>query len=72
MFQNYRFYAVPANNVSFEFSVADFPLMNLYDLLIVAKILKSVDVLKLHITNKEDFMIRFAHLRFSLMAIMGL
>ncbi|CAI9271538.1 unnamed protein product [Lactuca saligna] len=61
--RNYRYITVRENNVVFDFSVADFPLMNVYDLLIVAKILKSIDYSKLQQGNKEDFMIGFEHLR---------
>lgn len=62
MSQNYRFFVVRENNVVFDFSVAEFPLMNLYDLLIVVKILKSVDYSKLQTVNKEYFIIGFKHL----------
>ena len=45
--QNFRFQAVRANNVVFNFSVADFPLMNIHDLITVGRILKGVDVSRL-------------------------
>lgn len=61
--QNYRFYAVQENNVAFDFLVADFPLMNLHDLICVARIFKVVDVSKLQITSKEDFLIGFCHIK---------
>ena len=53
---NYRYHAVRTNNVAFDFSVADFPLMNVYDLISVARILKGTDASKLHLINKEDFL----------------
>lgn len=59
--QSYRFHVVCANNVAFDFSIAYFSLMNLHDLICVAKILKGVDVSKLQMTNKADFFIGFVH-----------
>ena len=56
-------YAVRANNVQFDFSVVDFPIMNLHDLIVVAMIMNNVNVLKLQVTSKEDFLIGFAHLK---------
>lgn len=44
---NFRFRAIRANNVAFDFSVVDFPLLNTNDLIDVAKILKCTDVSKL-------------------------
>lgn len=63
MLQNYRFHVVQENNVTSDFSVVDFPLMNLHDILVVALIMKSVDVLKLQVTSKEDFMNSFGLLK---------
>ena len=63
MLQNYRYFAVRANNVVFDFSVVDFPLMNLYDLLIIAKIFKSNDYSKLQQVNNKDFMISNENLK---------
>ena len=37
--------------------------MNLHDLLVVALTMKSVDVSKLQVTNKEDFLNGFDHLK---------
>lgn len=62
MLQIYRYVAIRANSVVFDFLVDDFPLMNLYDLLTVEKILKSVDYSKLQQVNKEDFVIVFEHI----------
>ena len=61
--QNYRFHVVRANNVACDFSVVDFPLMNMNDLINVANILRSVDVSKLQVNNKEDFLIGLAHIK---------
>lgn len=41
--QNYHFHVVRANNVVFDFSVADSPLMYVNDLISVTKILKLTD-----------------------------
>lgn len=54
---------VIANNVTFDFFVADFPLMNLNDLINVTKILSHVDVSKLQKHKKDDFFIGFAHIK---------
>ena len=61
--KNYRYHVVRANNVAFDFSVADFPLINLHDLLCVAKILKFVNVSQLQVTNKDDFLLGFTHIK---------
>lgn len=37
--KNYRYSVVRANNILFEFTIADFPLMNLNDLIMVMKLL---------------------------------
>ena len=63
LLRNFRFFVVRANNVAFGFTRADFPLMNLNDLINVAKILSNVDVSKLQMTNKEDFLLGFAHIK---------
>ena len=63
LLQNFRYYVLRANNVAFDFSVANFPLMNLNDLINVAKILSTADVSKLQVNRKEDFLIGFAHIK---------
>lgn len=57
--QNFFYHAIRANNVAFNFSVADFPLINLNDLISVARILKGVDISNLQMKNKEEFLIRY-------------
>lgn len=52
MLQSYRFHVVEENNVTSEFSIANFHLTNLHDLLVLALIMKSVDLPKLQVTNK--------------------
>lgn len=49
--------------MAMDLTIADFPLMNLNDLIIVARILKGMDVLNLQMTSKEDFLIEFAHIK---------
>lgn len=60
---NFLYHAVRANNVACNFSVADFPLMNLDDLITVTNFLISIDVLKLLDSNKDDFLIGFTHIK---------
>ena len=54
---------VRANNVVCDFSIADFPLMNLSDLINVTKILSSIDVSNLQVNNKDDFLMGFTHIK---------
>ncbi|CAI9281248.1 unnamed protein product [Lactuca saligna] len=63
LLQNFHYHVVRANNVVCDFSVVDFPLMNLNDIICVANILSSVDVLKLQVNRKEDFLLSFAHIK---------
>lgn len=63
LLHNFRYHVVKENNVACDFSVVDFPYMNLNDLLNVEKILSYVDVLKLQANKKEDFVIGFAHIK---------
>lgn len=44
LLQNLRYVVVRANNVVFEFTITDFLLMNLNDLIAVKKILGFIDV----------------------------
>ena len=43
--------------------MADFPLMNIHDLICVARIMKGTDFSKLQLTSKKDFLIGFAHIK---------
>ena len=52
---------VRANNATFDYSIVDFPLMNLHDLITVAKILKDIGESKLQGTSKEDYLLGLAH-----------
>lgn len=61
--QNFRYQVGNADNVVTDFSVADFPLMNLNGLIQVARILKGVDHMKLQGTSKEGFVLGHAHVK---------
>ena len=43
LLQNFCYFVVRADNKPFDFSIADFPLMNLNDLIQVALILKDME-----------------------------
>ena len=47
----------------FEFTVADFPQMNLNDLISIMKILINVDVSKIPKTNINGFILGFGHIK---------
>lgn len=47
LLQNFCFHIVQANNVACDFYVADFPLLNLNDLICMEKIISGDDALKL-------------------------
>ena len=51
------------NNVVVYFSIADFPLMNLNDLIQVANILKDMDASKLQVTSKEVLHLGLGHIK---------
>lgn len=61
--RNFCYVVVRANNVVCEFSIANFPMMNLNDWVTVTRILSNVGVSKLTETNKDDFLIGFAHIK---------
>ena len=54
---------VKANNNTFDFSIANFPIMNVNKLITVAKILNGIDESKLQGTNKEDYLLGLAHIK---------
>ena len=62
MIKNFRYHFMRANNVTCDFSIADFPLMNLNDLVQVALILKDMDSLKLQGTRKEVLRLGLGHI----------
>ena len=61
--QNFCYFVVRANNVAFDFSLDDFHLMNIHDLICAARNLKGIDVSKIQLTRKEDFLIGLAHIK---------
>lgn len=61
--ENFCYIFIRENNMLFEFIVADFPLMNLNDHIIVTKILSYVDVTKIIETNNDPFIVSFAHIK---------
>lgn len=63
MLQNFRYHVVRVNKVPFEFSIVDFPLKSLNDLIQVAYILKDIDASKLQNTSKEDLHLGFGHIK---------
>lgn len=52
--QNFRYSVVRGNNVAFEFTIVDFPLMNLDDLITVTKILCNVNGSKVAGENRSE------------------
>ena len=63
MIHNFRYHVFRANNVSCDISVADFPLMNLNDLIQVALILKDMDASQLQATDKDVLRLGFGHIK---------
>ena len=63
MIQNFRYHVIRANNQAIDFCVADFPLMNLNDLIQVALLLKEMEASQLKGTDKEVFRLGLAHIK---------
>lgn len=63
MLQNFQYHVVRANKGPFEFSIAEFPLMNLNDLIRVEYILKEIDASKLQNTYKEELHLGFSYIK---------
>ena len=61
--QNIRYVVARANGNICEFTIADFPLMNLYDLLLVALLLKDKSFSYLQNTEPEEFKLGVAHIK---------
>ncbi|CAI9280723.1 unnamed protein product [Lactuca saligna] len=59
--KNYRYSLVRENNVLFDFTITDFPLMNLVDLVMIAKILG--DLIKSQIHEKSSYIIGYGHIK---------
>ncbi|KAL7607148.1 hypothetical protein Lser_V15G19426 [Lactuca serriola] len=63
MLQNFRYFVIRADNKQYDFTVADFPLMNCNDLIQVAMILKHMEENNLKGSETEVFKIGFAHVK---------
>lgn len=57
---NYRYKVIRSNNTPYEFTIVDFPLMNLNDLITQAKIMGYLD--NDHISNKATYIIGYGHI----------
>lgn len=59
--QNYRYTVVRANNILFDFTIADFPSMNHNDIIKISKILG--DLTNAQIQNKASYIIGYGHIK---------
>lgn len=57
--QNYRYSVVRANNVLFDFTIGDFPLINLNDLITITKIMGNIH--KHQVQDKPSYIIGYGH-----------
>ncbi|KAL7604923.1 hypothetical protein Lser_V15G18161 [Lactuca serriola] len=63
MLQNFRYFVIRADNKQYDFTIADFPLMNYNDLIQVALILKHMEENKLKGSETDVFKVGFAHVK---------
>ncbi|KAL7601073.1 hypothetical protein Lser_V15G24877 [Lactuca serriola] len=63
MLQNFRYFVIRADNKQYDFTVADFPLMNCNDLIQVALILKHMEENKLKGSETDVFKVGFAQVK---------
>ncbi|KAL7617007.1 hypothetical protein Lser_V15G03290 [Lactuca serriola] len=63
MLQNFRYFVVRADNKPVDFTIADFPMMNLNDLIQVALILKEMEENKFNRYDTNVFKFGFAHIK---------
>ncbi|KAL7604851.1 hypothetical protein Lser_V15G19577 [Lactuca serriola] len=63
MLQNFRYFVIRADNKQYDFTIADFPLMNCNDLIQVALILKHMEENKLKGSETDVFKVGFAHVK---------
>ncbi|KAL7587313.1 hypothetical protein Lser_V15G40383 [Lactuca serriola] len=63
MLQNFRYFVIRADNKQYDFTVADFPLMNCNDLIQVALILKHMEENNLKGSETDVFKVGFAHVK---------
>ncbi|KAL7602722.1 hypothetical protein Lser_V15G16687 [Lactuca serriola] len=63
MLQNFRYFVIRADNKQYDFTIADFPLMNCNDLIQVALILKHMEENKLKGSEADVFKVGFAYVK---------
>ncbi|KAL7609165.1 hypothetical protein Lser_V15G10960 [Lactuca serriola] len=63
MLQNFRYFVIRADNKQYDFTVAEFPLMNCNDLIQVALILKHMEENNLKGSETDVFKVGFAHVK---------
>ncbi|KAL7612549.1 hypothetical protein Lser_V15G06652 [Lactuca serriola] len=63
MLQNFRYFVIRVDNKQYDFTIADFPLMNCNDLIQVALILKHMEENNLKGSETEVFKVGFAHVK---------
>ncbi|KAL7591219.1 hypothetical protein Lser_V15G33877 [Lactuca serriola] len=63
MLQNFRYFVIRADNKQYDFTIADFPLMNCNDLIQVALILKNMEENKLKGSETDVFKVGFVHVK---------
>ena len=61
--QNIKYVVARADGKTCEFTIADFPLMNLYDLIQVALLLKDKSFSYLQNTDPEEFKLGISHIK---------
>lgn len=61
--QNFCYTIVRANNVVFEITIIDFPLMNLSDLITMTKILSQVDKSQILEENQVSLVVRHTNIK---------
>lgn len=59
--QNYRYKVVRANYTLYKFTIVDFPLMNLNDLITVTKIMGDMN--NDRVQDKASYIIRYSHIK---------
>ncbi|KAL7586161.1 hypothetical protein Lser_V15G40639 [Lactuca serriola] len=63
MLQNFQYFVIRADDKQYDFTIADFPLMNCNDLIQVALILKHMEENKLKGSETDVFKVGFAHVK---------
>lgn len=63
LMQNFCYSVVRAKNVAFEFTIEDFPFMNLNDLITISKILSNFDPSPIVAKKRKTFIIGYVILK---------